>query len=86
MFSWAWMYAVTTDAGKSWSVWDAARDLPGWQCCDYVYIQAIDLAVDGTGTMAVDTERDVGVNVSELQTHDHGQHWSARLNVPSVGN
>src|SRR5205814_1922346 len=25
-----WMFAVTTDSGRTWSVWNAKGDLPGW--------------------------------------------------------
>src|SRR5688572_16489059 len=30
-----WMYAVTKDGGGSWSVWNAEKDLPQWDCCNY---------------------------------------------------
>src|SRR5262245_51653458 len=30
-----WIYAVTTDDGATWSVWDAEHELPSWHCCNY---------------------------------------------------
>ena len=63
-----WMYAVSTDGGASWTVWDAYRDLKS-QCCNYGLIQDVHLEPNGTGTMIL---RDV----PKLRTNDFGRHWS----------
>jgi hypothetical protein len=71
-----WMYAVTTDGGKSWTVWNAKRDLPGWQCCNYRLIGDVMLNADGTGTMmcnVIDTARG---EVPRLLTRDFGRTWT----------
>ena len=70
-----WMYAVTTDGGDSWTVWDAARDLPGWRCCNYGLIQDVALNADGTGTMTckvIDAGRG---EIPTLVTTDFGRTW-----------
>ncbi len=38
-----WMYAVTSDGGDHWSVWDASNDLPNWRCCNYRLITDVQL-------------------------------------------
>lgn len=73
-----WMYAVTVDGGKSWSVWNAEEDLVGWRCCNYEYLQGVDLGRDGNGIMHLDTNRDVGVKLRCLYTQDYGRHWGPR--------
>lgn len=69
-----WMYAVTTDAGATWLVWSAEKDMPEWECCNYGLIQDIRLAPDGTGEMKLRGRRG---EVHELHTKDYGGHWSA---------
>lgn len=70
-----WMYGVTTDAGSTWSVWNAQNDLLNWQCCNYNLIQDVRIAPDGVGTMRLKPER--RGEISELHTRDYGRHWSA---------
>lgn len=67
-----WMYAVTTDGGGSWTVWDAARDLEGWQAADYGFIKSVQLSSDGAGVMRVNPLR---FAAHELQTVDYGRTW-----------
>jgi hypothetical protein len=73
-----WMYAVTTDSGRNWSVWDADRDLPNWQCCNYGLIQDVQIAPDGTGTMKLNPIPGRAGEVSELYTKDYGRHWDVQ--------
>lgn len=71
-----WMYTVTVDGGKSWSVWDAKKDLPNWQCCNYGLIKQVTITSEGQGTMifkVIDASRG---EVPELQTTDYGRHWA----------
>lgn len=73
-----WMYAITTDAGTTWSVWDAKKDLPDWECCNYVLIQKVDLAPNGVGTMTLTPITQRRGEVPKLFTKDYGRHWSAQ--------
>jgi len=70
-----WMYAVTTDKGASWSVWDAQQDLPKWQCCNYRLVGDVKLEVDGTGAMRLNTIPGRSGEAPELHTNDYGKHW-----------
>jgi photosystem II stability/assembly factor-like uncharacterized protein len=79
----AWMYAVTTDGGNTWSNWTAKDDLPGWRCCDYALIKNVDLSATGLGTMTI-TARGGGeysggeqLPFGILVTNDFGRHWSS---------
>jgi hypothetical protein len=72
-----WMYAVTTDGGASWSVWDSFRDLPKWQCCTYRLVKDVHLEPNGTGTMTISVIPDCCEAVPQsLHTKDYGRHWS----------
>lgn len=65
-----WTYAVTTDAGATWKVWDAFKDLPQLQ--DHPPIEGVRIESDGTGKM---TFRDSKA-APDLHTKDYGNHWS----------
>lgn len=71
-----WMYAVTTDAGKSWSVWSAEKDLPDWQCCNYKLINDVTMGSDGRGVMRLSPSEGRRGEVAELRTNDYGRHWT----------
>jgi hypothetical protein len=71
-----WMYAVTTDGGSTWSVWDAGKDLPNWRCCNYGLIKDVSIAPDGTGTMILNVIDPGRGEVPELKTKDFGKHWN----------
>jgi hypothetical protein len=71
-----WMYAVTTDAGRSWSVWSAERDLPDWQCCNYKLIRDVTIGTDGRGIMTLNPIEGRRGEVTELRTKDYGRHWT----------
>jgi len=70
-----WKYAVTTDGGASWSVWDAEMDLPGWKCCNYRLIRDVRIAINGTGAMTLNSIPGRAGEVPELHTKDYGKHW-----------
>jgi|SRR5215475_13334149 len=72
-----WTYAVTTDSGHSWFVWNAEKELPRWQCCNYRLIEEVNLAEDGKGTMKLSPIPGRSGEVHELQTMDYGKHWNA---------
>jgi hypothetical protein len=71
-----WMYAVTTDSGASWSIWNAEKDLSRWQCCNYGLIASVNLQPDGTGIMILDPIPKREGEVPQLHTKDFGQHWN----------
>lgn len=70
-----WMYAATTDGGRSWSVWDARKDLPDWSCCNYRLIQDVRMQLDGVGRMTLNPIPGRPAEASELETQDYGQSW-----------
>ena len=72
-----WMYAVTTDSGAHWAVWNAERDLPNWKCCNYVLIREVDIAPDGAGVMKLNAVPQRQGEVPELHTQDYGRHWTS---------
>jgi len=71
-----WMYAVTTDGGASWSIWNAEKDLPKWLCCNYGLIASVNLQSDGTGTMILAPIPKRQGEVPQLHTKDFGKHWN----------
>ncbi|MBA2734700.1 MAG: hypothetical protein H0U54_17700 [Acidobacteria bacterium] len=71
-----WMYAVTTDGGATWSVWNAQTDLPKWDCCNYRLIGSVNIVPDGTGTMILNPIPQRQGEVPQLHTNDFGQHWN----------
>lgn len=71
-----WMYAVTTDAGRTWSVWSAEKDLAGWQCCNYKLISNVTIESDGRGVMRINPIQGRRGEVSELRTNDYGRNWT----------
>jgi hypothetical protein len=75
-----WMYAVTTDGGRTWSVWDAGKDLPNWQCCNYGLIKEVSVRPDGTGEMILSPIPGRRGEVPKVCTVDFGRHWAARCN------
>jgi hypothetical protein len=72
-----WIFAVSTDGGVTWSVWDANKDLPHWQCCNYKLIRDVTIANNGTGVLKLNPIQDRRGEVPELRTNDYGQHWRA---------
>lgn len=72
------MYAVTTDAGETWSVWDATKDAPDRSGYKYGFIKDIQLSPDGNGIMTTqgsdDRSRKDIINM-QLRTSDFGRHW-----------
>lgn len=72
-----WIYAVTTDGGASWSVWDAKNDLSNWQCCDYGLIRDVSIGEDGVGKMRLKPISNRHGDAPELRTRDYGRHWTS---------
>jgi hypothetical protein len=70
-----WIYAVTTDGGKTWSTWDAEKDLPNWQCCDSQLIQNVNIMTEGLGVMTLKLNSWKENENVTLYTKDYGKHW-----------
>ncbi len=75
-----WMYAVTKDAGANWSVWDAKKDLPNWQCCNYGLVRDVRIGLDNAGVMRLNLTPQRRGEAPELHTKDFGQHWVVKDN------
>lgn len=70
-----WMYAVTTDAGKTWTVWNAEKNWPDCQTCGHTWIKDVSLTTDGKGEMTTGL---IGPNHSQapqFHTSDYGKTW-----------
>ncbi len=70
-----WNYAVTTNGGASWSIWDAYQNLPEWKCCHYRLIEDVRIEPDGGGTITLSSALQ-RYGVTKLYTRDYGRHWS----------
>jgi len=66
-------YAVTTDAGKHWFVFNVRTDPPLGKEDSYITIRDVRLDADGKGTMTVYSK--ASENDVELRTVDYGKHW-----------
>jgi hypothetical protein len=69
-------YAVTTDSGRSWSIWDAQKDLSYRQHNVWPYIKDVHIEPDGSGSMTLPPRVDDGARVPALYTNDYGRTWS----------
>jgi hypothetical protein len=70
-----WVYAVTEDGGRNWSVWDAREDLVGWECCNYRLIEHVELEESGTGRMYLKPIENPNGIAPVLRTRNHGATW-----------
>lgn len=66
-----WIYAVTTDGGRTWFTWDTEQDFPSIECCDYTRIQEVYVSSDGKGIMKISRLGEI----QELHTKDYGKQW-----------
>lgn len=71
-----WMYALTTDGGRTWSVWNVLQDLPKWNCCNYRLVEDVEISSDGGGRMKISTIPGRQGEVPVLYTQDYGRHWN----------
>lgn len=70
-----WMFAITRDGGKSWHVWNAKNDLPGWRCCNYQLITDVHIQPDGSGVMNLAPISRQRREPDALSTKDYGITW-----------
>jgi hypothetical protein len=73
-----WVYAVTSDSGRIWNSWDARKDLPDWECCNYKLIKEVNLSSEGSGSMIFNPIPQRSGEVPELYTNDYGKHWNIK--------
>jgi hypothetical protein len=73
-----WWFAVTTDGGRRWSIWDVPAHLPGRAYYNPRLIDAVEIAGDGTGTMTLSPEGVVNKQRLVLKTNNFGVEWSAQ--------
>lgn len=67
-------YCVTTDAGKTWLLWEGEKHLPDWNSADYGVIRAVVLNADGSGTMTLGPGYEPRAK-AKLSTSDYGRNW-----------
>lgn len=68
-----WIFASTSDGGETWAIWDAAKNLDGWECCS-PQIGSVSIRTDGRGEMTL-----IGNSPEKsfvLQTDNYGRNWS----------
>jgi hypothetical protein len=70
-----WKYAVSTDGGVTWSVWDGEKNLRGWRCCNYSLIENVEITPDGKGKMYIDVTSPTRSEIPVLYTKDYGKTW-----------
>lgn len=77
-------YAVTTDAGGHWSVWDVSSTASELRANHTIYLTQIDVSQDGTGKMVLTYYTDVpGIFHAQYRTSDYGLHWARQACDPA---
>lgn len=77
-----WKYAVTTDAGEKWSVWNGTEYPFQQGRMGYNGIQGVGLFENGVGTMRVKL---IGNDeLTELHTKDFGVNWFVDRNIQTA--
>lgn len=66
-------YAVTSDRGQTWTVWDAKRQL-SHAAGSSIYISDVNIGADGYGWMQL-TIYSNQPSLRKLSTKDYGYHW-----------
>ena len=68
-------YAVTTDLGRTWTVWEAVpQNLSKLQAA--ANIRDVQINTDGTGNMHLGSLFNGQVESLTIFTQDHGRHWN----------
>jgi hypothetical protein len=72
-------YAVTTDSGRTWFVWDANKELPVEEFMQrynlWPAVKEINMQSDGTGRMTLHQYITKSERGPDLYTSDYGHHW-----------
>lgn len=76
-------YAVTTDSGQMWSVWEAIpAKLSNLQ--SKANIKAVQINPDGTGKMQIDALLDGQITGLTVSTKDYGRQWNMERSLKPV--
>ncbi len=68
-------YAVTTNGGRSWNVWEAIpENLPKLQFS--ANIRDVQINIDGNGIMQLGSLLNGQITTLTVSTKDHGRHWN----------
>ena len=67
-------YAVTTDSGNSWQVWDSDQSAPNHRYPNERFIKEVNVNSDGNGTIQLASRSDPKDTI-ELRTNDYGVSW-----------
>jgi len=67
-------YAITTNGGDSWSVWEAKKATDSLQYPGQPFIKDVNLKPDGSGTLIL-VLYSAEKQVKHLQTEDFGHSW-----------
>ena len=70
------LFAVTLDGGKTWSTWDAGRDLESIPCFEQVKIERVSIDQNGEGSLSLKFSSNDSTR--KLWTTDFGCHWLER--------
>ena len=70
------LFGVTLDGGKSWSTFDAGRDLESVPCFEQVNIERVSIDQSGAGSLSLRLSSNN--STKELSTGDFGSHWRER--------
>lgn len=75
-FYWHDWFAVTTDGGGTWKMWDATKQIPDFNEYGPDFIrQEVTLDDGGNGTMILKRVTKEDPRQWTLRTRDYGQHW-----------
>lgn len=69
-------YAVTTNGGDSWSVWEANQATASLQYPSQSFIKAVKLDLDGSGNLQL-AMRSGDKQVKQFRTEDFGHSWKS---------
>jgi hypothetical protein len=70
-----WVFAVTSDGGRTWSTWWGNKDPAIERRCGYNLIRGVVINQDGTGTMDVTLLPGDGPAELKFRTRDFGHTW-----------
>ena len=70
-------YVVTTDAGQTWTTWDALT-LRKFPYPRQVGIKKVHVSANGSGIMLIRYRTEDDMTDSDLTTSDYGVHWTMK--------
>jgi hypothetical protein len=73
-----WKAAITSDAGKTWNLFDAEKSSEFRNLVNYRLIEKVEILPNGTGKMILDPVSNEDKTI-ELYTSDFGKNWN-RIN------